>query len=181
MTLPRITSSTKILVGLVSGVIVGLFFGEHAGVLKGVADGFVKLLQMMVLPYITISIITSLGTLRYDQLKTLGLRAGAVLIGLWCFALIFTFLIPLAFPKTETATFFSATLVERRPPFNFVDLFIPSNPFYSLGQQHRSRRGPVLRLHGCRVGWRGAQAARCSTSLVLPRKRYRGRRSLSWV
>ena len=63
MTLRRMTSSTKILVGLVSGVIVGLFFGEHAGVLKVVADGFVKLLQMMVLPYITISIITSLGTL----------------------------------------------------------------------------------------------------------------------
>ena len=132
MTLPRITFSTKILIGLVSGLIVGLFFGEHAGVLKGVADGFVRLLQMMVLPYITISIITGLGTLRYDQLKTLGLRAGAVLIGLWCLALIFTFLIPLAFPKTEMAAFFSATIVERRPPFNFVDLFIPSNPFYSL-------------------------------------------------
>jgi Na+/H+-dicarboxylate symporter/ABC-type amino acid transport substrate-binding protein len=132
MSKQRMTSSTKILVGLASGVIVGLFFGEHAGALKVVADGFVKLLQMMVLPYITISIITSLGTLRYDQLKTLGVRAGAVLIGLWCLALIFTFLIPLAFPDTETASFFSTMLVERRPPFNFVDLFIPSNPFYSL-------------------------------------------------
>lgn len=126
------TSSTKILVGLVSGVIVGLFFGEHAGVLKVVADGFVKLLQMMVLPYITISIIVSLGTLDFDQVKTLGLRAGAVLLGLWCFAMIFTFLIPLAFPDIETAAFFSTVLVERRPPFNFVDLFIPSNPFNSL-------------------------------------------------
>src|SRR4029453_11015583 len=117
---------------LVSGVIVGIFFGEHAGGLKVVADGFVKLLQMMVLPYITISIIGSLGTLRYDQLKTLGLRAGMVVLGLWCLALIFTFLIPLAFPATETATFFSTTLVEPRLPFNFVDLFIPSNPFHSL-------------------------------------------------
>ena len=124
--------STKILVGLVSGVLVGLFFGEHAAVLKVVADGFVKLLQMAVLPYITISIITSLGTLRYDEAKTLGLRAGAVLGGLWCVALLFTFLIPLAFPEIETASFFSTTLVERRPPFNFVDLFIPSNPFHSL-------------------------------------------------
>jgi Na+/H+-dicarboxylate symporter/ABC-type amino acid transport substrate-binding protein len=126
------SSSTKILVGLASGAFVGLFLGEHASVLKIAADGFIKLLQMMVLPYITISIIASLGTLGYDQVKTLGLRAGAVLIGLWCFALIFTFLIPLAFPHTETASFFSTTLVERRPPFNFVDLFIPSNPFYSL-------------------------------------------------
>src|SRR4030095_2165576 len=97
------TSSTKILVGLVSGVIVGLFFGEHAGVFKVVADGFVKLLQMMVLPYITLSIITSLGALSYDQVKMLGLRAGAVLVGLWCLALFFSFLIPLAFPRLETA------------------------------------------------------------------------------
>lgn len=126
------SSSTKILVGLASGAFVGLFLGEHAGVFKVVADGFVKLLQMMVLPYITISIISSLGTLGYDQVKTLGLRAGAVVIGLWCFALIFAFLMPLAFPETEMASFFSTTLVERRPLFNFVDLFIPSNPFYSL-------------------------------------------------
>jgi Na+/H+-dicarboxylate symporter len=126
------SSSTKILIGLLAGVLVGLFFGEHAGMLKVVADGFVKLLQMTVLPYITLSIVTSLGTLSFDQVKTLGLRAGAVLIGLWCFALVFTFLIPLAFPAIETASFFSTTLVEQRRPFNFVDLFIPSNPFYSL-------------------------------------------------
>src|SRR5262249_58064366 len=124
MTLLRMTSSTKILVGLVSGVIVGLFFGEYAGMLKVAADGFVKLLQIMVLPYITISIITSLGILSLDQVKTLGLRSGAVLIGLWCFALVFTFLTPMAFPGVETASFFSTTLVERHPPFNFVDLFI---------------------------------------------------------
>jgi Na+/H+-dicarboxylate symporter/ABC-type amino acid transport substrate-binding protein len=132
VTLLPLSFSTKILVGLVSGVLVGLFLGEHAGVLKVAADGFVKLLQMAVLPYITISIITSLGTLRYDQAKTLGLRAGAVLGGLWCVALLFTFLFPVAFPATETASFFSTTLVERRPPFNFIDIFIPSNPFNSL-------------------------------------------------
>ena len=28
--------------------------------------------------------------------------------------------------------FFSTSLVEQRPPFNFLDLYIPSNPFYSL-------------------------------------------------
>jgi Na+/H+-dicarboxylate symporter len=126
------SSSTKIVVGLVSGVLVGLFFGEGASVLKVVADGFVKLLQMTVLPYITLSIVTSLGSLNFAQVKTLGLRAGAVLIGLWCLALAFTFLIPFAFPAVETASFFSTTLIERRPAFNFIDLFIPSNPFYAL-------------------------------------------------
>src|SRR5262245_17727474 len=128
----KMTSSTKILVGLVSGVLVGIFFGEHASALKLVADGFVKLLQMTVLPYITLSIVTSLGALSFAQVKILGLRAGTVLVGLWFLALVFTFLVPLAFPAVETASFFSAALVERRPPFNFIDLFIPSNPFHAL-------------------------------------------------
>ena len=126
------SSSTKILVGLLSGIFVGIFLGEHAGMLKIAADGFIKLLQMTVLPYITLSILTSLGALNFAEVKTLGLRGGAVLIGLWCLALLFTFSIPFAFPVLETATFFSSTLVQQRPPFNFVDLFIPANPFHAL-------------------------------------------------
>ena len=124
--------SNRILVGLGSGVLVGLFLGERAVALKWAADGFVKLLQMTVLPYVTVSIVGSLGRLRYDDAKRLGLRTGAVLVGLWLVALAFTFLIPLSFPQMQNASFFSTTLVERRPPFNFVDLYIPSNPFYSL-------------------------------------------------
>jgi Na+/H+-dicarboxylate symporter/ABC-type amino acid transport substrate-binding protein len=124
--------SNRILVGLASGVLVGLFLGERAGALKWAADGFVKLLQMTVLPYVTVSIVGSLGRLRYEDARRLGVRTGAVLVGLWLVALVFTFLIPLTFPRVQNASFFSTTLVERRPPFNFVDLYIPSNPFYSL-------------------------------------------------
>lgn len=124
--------SRKILLGLASGVLVGLFLGERAGLFRIVADGFVKLLQMTVLPYVTVSIMSSLGRLSYEQAKTLGARAGAVLLGLWLLALVFAFVFPLAFPPIETASFFSTTLVEKRPPFDFVSLFIPSNPFHSL-------------------------------------------------
>ena len=126
------TFSRKILLGLASGVLVGLFLGERAGPFRLVADGFVKLLQMTVLPYVTVSIMSSLGRLSYEQAKTLGARAGAVLLGLWLLALVFAFVFPLAFPPIETASFFSTTLVEKRPPFDFVSLFIPSNPFHSL-------------------------------------------------
>ncbi len=47
-------------------------------------------------------------------------------------ALVGAFLIPLTFPSVENASFFSSSLVERRPPFDFIDLFIPANPFHSL-------------------------------------------------
>ena len=126
------TFSQQILSGLAAGVATGVFFGERAAVLGVFADGFVKLLQMTVLPYVTLSIVGSLGALDYAQASALGLRVGAVVIGLWGVALGFAFLIPLAFPTFENASFFSTSLVQHRPPFDFVSLYIPSNPFYSL-------------------------------------------------
>ena len=39
---------------------------------------------------------------------------------------------PLTFPAIESASFFSTTLVEERPPVDFLALYIPSNPFHSL-------------------------------------------------
>jgi Na+/H+-dicarboxylate symporter len=124
--------SRQILTGLALGILTGLFFGEGAAVLKWAADGFVKLLQMMVLPYITVSIVASLGSLRPAELRTLGLRAAAVIGGLWLLALSFAFLVPLTFPAVQNASFFSSSLVEPPPAFNFIDLYIPANPFNSL-------------------------------------------------
>ena len=124
--------SQQILVGLGLGTLTGLFFGEKTAALKWAADGFVKLLQMMVLPYITVSVIASLGSLRASEVRTLGLRAAAVIGGLWLVALSFAFLIPLTFPHVQNASFFSSSLVERRTAFNFIDLYIPANPFNSL-------------------------------------------------
>ena len=124
--------SNRILLGLATGIFLGLFIGERVRVLEWAANGFVKLLQMTVLPYVTISIVGRLGTLDADQAKALGLRAGAVVVGLWAVALVFAMSMPLMFPHVENASFFSTTLVERPAPFNFLDLYIPSNPFYSL-------------------------------------------------
>ena len=66
------------------------------------------------------------------ELRTLGLRTAAVIAGLWLVALTFAFLIPLTFPSIQSASFFSSSLVERRPAFDFVALYVPSNPFNAL-------------------------------------------------
>jgi Na+/H+-dicarboxylate symporter len=126
------TFSRQILAGLSLGILTGVFFGERAAALKWVADGFVNLLQMMVLPYITVSIVASLGSLRPAALRTLGLRAAMVIGGLWLVALSFAFLIPVTFPPVQKASFFSSSLVERQPAFDFIALYIPANPFNSL-------------------------------------------------
>ena len=49
--------STKIIIGLILGIAVGLFFGEHVAFLSYGADAFILLLQMSVLPYIVASLV----------------------------------------------------------------------------------------------------------------------------
>ena len=96
------------------------------------ADGYVKLLQMTVLPVITVSIISGLGSLTYAQARVLALRAGGVMVLLWLVALVVAFLFPLMLRPMATASFFSTTLVEGPRRFDLVELYIPANPFYSL-------------------------------------------------
>ncbi len=124
--------SRKILVGLAAGIAAGLLLGELVAPLQILADGFVRLLQMTVLPYVTISIISSLGSLDLARARALGVRGGALLVAIWVIVFGFTCLMPLVFPPAESASFFSTTLIERPPPFNFVDLYIPANPFNAL-------------------------------------------------
>src|SRR5262249_19038438 len=126
------TFSRQILVGLAAGILVGLFLGELVAPLGMMADGFVKLLQMTVLPYVTVSIIVSLGSLNLAEATRLGVRTGATLVALWAIALGYCFLFPLVFPPAETASFFSTSLLAQPAPFDFVGLYIPANPFYSL-------------------------------------------------
>jgi hypothetical protein len=67
------SSSRKILVAIGLGILLGIFLGERASFLQYIADGYVRLLQMTVLPYVTISLIAGIGSLRLDQ-RTLGLK-----------------------------------------------------------------------------------------------------------
>jgi Na+/H+-dicarboxylate symporter len=124
--------STRILVWLAAGVVTGLLLGDLVGPLQVVASGFVKLLQMTVLPYVVISIITSLGSLSPAEAKRLGVRAGVVLLALWTLAVTFALLVPVAFPTVRQGSFFSTALLQPPAGFDFVDLYIPSNPFNSL-------------------------------------------------
>ena len=67
--------STKVLVGMALGIATGLFVGEPAGYLGIVGQAFVQLLQMTVLPYVMVSLITALGRLSYRQAGQLSIKS----------------------------------------------------------------------------------------------------------
>jgi len=122
----------RIVVAIAGGVALGLFAGERTSALQIVADAYIKLLQMTVLPYVTVSIIGGLGALDAAQARTLGKRVGLIMALLWAVALAAVLLFPLTFPPNQNASFFSTTLLQEREAFDFLSLYIPTNPFYSL-------------------------------------------------
>ena len=123
--------SAQIFLGLGLGIATGIFLGEITAPLKIVGEGFVQLLQMAVLPYIVIALISGLGKLKYGEAVRLSLRVGSLLLLIWALTLAVVCLLPFSFPNWQSASFFSTTLLEQPQQFNFLE-FIPSNPFHSM-------------------------------------------------
>ena len=129
---PRLSLSWRIVIGIVIGVAAGLFFGERMAALDVVADAYVKLLQMTVLPYVTLSLVGGLGSLSLHEAARVGKRVGLVLLALWGISLLAVFTMPLMYPNITAASFFSTTLLDEAAPFDLVALYIPANPFNAL-------------------------------------------------
>ena len=124
--------STQILIALVLGVIAGLFLGEMATSLNFIGDAFVRLFQMPVIPYIVVSLISSIGRLNYEEAKSIFLKGGAIMLGLWVVILVVVILFPLGFPAWKSASFFSTSLLEPEKSLDLLTLFIPLNPFHAM-------------------------------------------------
>ena len=75
--------TTQIIIGLVAGLFVGLFFGEKAAGLEVIGSIYVRGLQMTILPYIMFSLMVGFGSLSYDRAWLLAKRAGLLLLLFW--------------------------------------------------------------------------------------------------
>jgi Na+/H+-dicarboxylate symporter len=99
----RIGIASQVFVGLGLGLLVGLFFGERVAFLKVGGDAFIALLQVTVMPYVVVALVTSLGRLTLSEATALGLKAGSILLVLWAIGLVVVFLTPLALPDWPSA------------------------------------------------------------------------------
>ena len=124
--------SAKILLGLGLGIGVGIFFGERVAPLHVVGEVFIQLLQMAVLPFVTVSLMLGLGRLTYHDAVSLTKKCGLLLLVFWTMGMTMVLLMPLAFPDWESASFFSSALVQEKPELNFIKMYIPANPFHAF-------------------------------------------------
>jgi len=101
---------TLVLIGFALGILCGLFFGEMAAVLQPVGRAYVRLLQMAIIPYITVSLIAGLGRLPPQQASRIALWGGLVLLLILTTGMVLVLLAPLP--------------LERYPLFATVGLFV---------------------------------------------------------
>jgi len=128
----RPSLGAQVLLGLALGAATGAFFGELAAPLGIIGRVFIGLLQMTVLPYVLVSLSAGLGRLSYREAKTVVVRGGGFILVFWAIALLAVIGIARSFPAWESATFFSASLAEPERELDFIELYIPTNPFFSL-------------------------------------------------
>jgi Na+/H+-dicarboxylate symporter/ABC-type amino acid transport substrate-binding protein len=132
--LTKISLSTYILLGLILGVVAGLFFGQIVRPLDFIGKAFIKLLQMAVLPYIVVSLIHGLGSLSRSDAQLIATKGYKLLLLLWAVGLLVIFVFPLAFPTVESSAFFSEADVLPPQKIDFLDIYIPTNIFKALAQ-----------------------------------------------
>lgn len=130
--LKKTSLTFRIVSGLVLGIVAGLFFGEKATGLQIIADIWIGLMQMTVLPYVIVSLIVGLGQLDAKLARLLAVKGGLLMLLFWAIGLVVVFAMPMALPDFVSASFFSAHANESVAAINPVDLYIPSNPFHSM-------------------------------------------------
>jgi Na+/H+-dicarboxylate symporter/ABC-type amino acid transport substrate-binding protein len=128
----RLSLSSRILIGLGLGMLTGLFLGELAQPLEFVSKAYIRLMQMTVVPYMAVALMVGLGQLSISQAKLLAVRGLVLLLLTWAIAFVIIVLMPLSFPELQAGSFYSTTLIEPKPAFDFIGLYIPANPFHAL-------------------------------------------------
>lgn len=132
----KLSMSSVVLISFAVGILAGLVFGETLAWMKFIGDAYIKLLQMTIIPYIMVSLISSLGKLSYDQAKELGLNVGKLMVIIWFFGIVVIYTVKLTFPEWVAGSFFSQAVLSPPEAINFLDLYIPSNPFFSLSNSY---------------------------------------------
>lgn len=126
--------SAFILLALLLGLTIGHVSGSVYPLIDNTATGFITLLQMTALPYISLSLMVSIGSLSPNKAGRYVSQAMLYVALLASITLAVIFLTPWAFPDWQNSDFYSATAIKAPETVNFVNLFIPANPFSAYAE-----------------------------------------------
>jgi Na+/H+-dicarboxylate symporter len=152
---------SRILWGIGAGIVAGLFFGEAIRPLGIISSGFIRLLQVNVLPYLLGSLIASLGSRGPAEMKVIARYGTIFLLLVWVLGLLLVVLCPLALPAFRGVPVFG--LDQSPVQFDWLELYIPSNLFHAL----TNNLIPAVVLFGILAGVAVGQIAEDRKTVLL--------------
>ena len=114
------------------GLLLGIIFGNKCSVLEPLNTIAIKIFQITIIPYMVFSLLQSIGSMTGDNAKLIGKKGGIILISIWALSIFYAFGLHYSFPDIVRSKFFQPESALGSSGVNFYDLFIPTNPFYSL-------------------------------------------------
>ena len=119
-----------VLLGALVGILIGLFFGDQAAVLRPIGSTYVRLMEIVVFPYIICSLLVGLGRLEPATALRLLRSSWLVYVAVLGSTFLVIFLLSLAIPPVPPASFIDATATKQG--LGLLEVLIPANPFSDL-------------------------------------------------
>lgn len=119
-----------VLLGASVGILIGLFFGEDAVVLHPIGSTYVRLMEIVVFPYIICSLLVGLGRLAPATAVRLFRSSWLIYLTVWGATFLVIFLLSLAIPPVPPPSFIDAMV--SKDSLGLLEVLIPANPFFDL-------------------------------------------------
>jgi len=123
-----------VLIGASLGVVAGILLGDDATILHPLGTSYVKLMQVVVFPYIICSLLHGLGRLSPSTAWRLFRSSWIIYLAVWGLTFLVIFLMSLAIPPVPPPSFIDAR--SAGGSLDFLELIIPANPFLDLVRNH---------------------------------------------
>lgn len=131
----RLNLGYQVLIAVIAGIFAGLFLGPLVSVFRPISTIYNMLLQMVVLPYICLSIIDGLGSLSPLRARQLFKNGWSFWVLLWGLVFFVIFLFGYLIPEPAGASFLqtgSSQSVKESLVKNLLTFLIPANPLYDF-------------------------------------------------
>lgn len=127
----RLNLNGQIIVGMFLGVACGIFFGEATIVFNGLAQTFITLLKIAVLPYLIISLVNGIGRIPFANFKKLAKRSFLFLLLFYSLTIALTYITAFSFSFLEHPAY-TQKMEHENEPFHPLNIFTSINFFKIL-------------------------------------------------
>ena len=122
----------RVFIGIIAGIVTGLFLGPYVAALKPFSDALSLLFQVAVVPYIATSLMHGLGSLPPRIAKKMLKGGWEFLLLLWALVFASIYLMAMLIPAPLEGGLAQTLHTAQEFIEHFLSYIIPENPFYAL-------------------------------------------------